>query len=86
MYLYFLCCLIDIHIFDYPDSWLSGLFPKVPPSPDNRGSTDHLFVIKSTKHWFESTQKFVLLKEQLSIDFPDCFSVPAASFFNKSKH
>ena len=32
-------CLINIHIFDYPDSRLSGLFTLVPPSPDNRGST-----------------------------------------------
>ena len=38
---YFFClhCLINIHIFDYPDSWLSGLFTLVPPSPDNQGST-----------------------------------------------
>ena len=43
-YLYFLClhcCLINIHIFDYPDSRLSGLFTEVPTSPDNRGSTVH---------------------------------------------
>ena len=32
-------CLINIHIFDYPDSRLSGLFTLVPPSPDNQGST-----------------------------------------------
>ena len=40
-YLYFFClhCLINIHIFDYPDSRLSGLFTLVPPTPDNRGST-----------------------------------------------
>ena len=41
-YLYFFClhcCLINIHIFDYPDSRLSGLFTEVPTSPDNRGST-----------------------------------------------
>ena len=31
--------LINIHIFDYPDSRLSGLFTAVPTSPDNRGST-----------------------------------------------
>ena len=40
--LYFLCLhcfLINIHIFDYPDSRLSGLFTGVPTSPDNRGST-----------------------------------------------
>ena len=41
-YLYFFClhcCLINIYIFDYPDSRLSGLFTEVPTSPDNRGST-----------------------------------------------
>ena len=31
--------LINIHIFDYPDSRLSGLFTEVPMSPDNRGAT-----------------------------------------------
>ena len=31
--------LINIHIFDYPDSRLSGLFTEVPTSPDNRGLT-----------------------------------------------
>ena len=31
--------LINIHIFDYPDSRLSGQFTEVPTSPDNRGST-----------------------------------------------
>ena len=31
--------LINIHIFDYPDSRLSGLLSRVPTSPDNRGST-----------------------------------------------
>ena len=31
--------LINIHIFDYPDSRLSGLFTEVPTSPDNRGAT-----------------------------------------------
>ena len=36
-YLYFY--LINIHIFGYPDSRLSGLFTEVPTSPDNRGST-----------------------------------------------
>ena len=40
-YLYFLWlhCLINIHIFNYLDSRLSGLFTLVPPSLDNRGST-----------------------------------------------
>ena len=36
--------LINIHIFDYPDSRLSGLFTEVPTSPDNRGSTVLLFI------------------------------------------
>ena len=31
--------LINIHVFDYLDSWLSGLFTKDLMSPDNRGST-----------------------------------------------
>ena len=31
--------LINIHIFDYQDSRLSGLFTEVPMSLDNRGST-----------------------------------------------
>ena len=31
--------LINIHIFDHPDSRLSGQFTEVPTSPDNRGST-----------------------------------------------
>jgi len=31
--------LINVHIFDYPDPRLSGLFRVVPTSPDNRGST-----------------------------------------------
>ena len=49
-YLYFFClhCLINIHIFDYPDSRLSGLFTLVPPSPDNRGSTLPLTVSLET--------------------------------------
>ena len=31
--------LINLHILDYPASRLSGLFTKVPMSPDNRGLT-----------------------------------------------
>ena len=31
--------LINIHIFDYPDSQLSGLVTEVPTSLDNQGST-----------------------------------------------
>ena len=41
---YFLClhyCLINIHILEYLDSRLSGLFTQVPKSPDNRGPTVH---------------------------------------------
>ena len=34
------CCLINIHVFDFPDSQLSRLFnTQVPTSPDNRGLT-----------------------------------------------
>ena len=33
----FCSSLINIHIFDYPDSPVSGLFLLVPTSPDNRG-------------------------------------------------
>ena len=29
-------CLINIRIFDYPDSRFSGLFTQVPTIPDNR--------------------------------------------------
>ena len=32
-------CLINIHIFDYPDSRLSGPLTEIPTSLDNRGST-----------------------------------------------
>ena len=32
-------CLINVHIFDYPDSRLSGLFPQVPTSLDNQDLT-----------------------------------------------
>ena len=38
--------LINIHIFDYPDSRLSGLFTEVPTSPDNRGSTVIAFILR----------------------------------------
>ena len=31
--------LINIHVFDYPDSRLSEQFTKVPTRPDNLGST-----------------------------------------------
>ena len=31
--------LINIHILDYPDTWLSELFHLVPTSPNNQGLT-----------------------------------------------
>lgn len=34
---------IIIHVFDYPDPRLSGVFRVVPLSPDNRGSTVAVF-------------------------------------------
>ena len=34
---------INIHIFDYPDPRLSGLFRLVPTSPENRGSTVYIY-------------------------------------------
>ena len=39
LFLLFTLLFINIHIFAYPDSRLSGLFTEVPTSPDNRGST-----------------------------------------------
>ena len=59
-YLYFFClhcCLINIHIFDYPDSRLSGLFTEVPTSPDNRGST---VLHGHQEHEFEENCGFAL--------------------------
>ena len=38
--------VIHIHIFDYPDPQLSGLFHIVPTSPDNRGSAVRIAVCK----------------------------------------
>ena len=49
-YLYFFClhcCLINTHIFDYPDSRLSGLFTEVPTSPDNRGLTVLAYLLRN---------------------------------------
>ena len=46
--------LINIHIFDYPDSRLSGLFTEVPTSPDNRGSTviiNLIYIVQSLCSW-----------------------------------
>ena len=75
-YLYFFClhCLINIHIFDYPDSRLSGLFTLVPPSPDNRGSTVSLS--QPLKRWLRvfasSSYWCVLLFTLVVIGQSDC--------------
>ena len=65
-YLYFFClhcCLINIHIFDYPDSRLSGLFTEVPTSPDNRGSTVKIKIMAkfraSRRLRFEDTKRIM---------------------------
>ena len=44
--------LINIHIFDYPDSQLSGLVTEVPMSPYNRGST-----VANSAWWSENSLK-----------------------------
>ena len=55
--------LINIHVFDYPDSRLSGLFTEVPTSPDNRGSTVIKPKGRSVKYlFFGKTYKRQLLK------------------------
>ena len=46
--------LINIHIFDYPDSRLSGLFTEVPMSPDNRGSTVLIFFLLARNPLFQA--------------------------------
>ena len=61
------CCLINIHIFDYPDSWLSGLFTEVPTSPDNRGST----VLKTCKK--------IIFSKQADCSLTNSFSGPKSS-------
>ena len=66
-YLYFFClhcCLINIHIFDYPDSRLSGLFSEVPTSPDNRGSTVAVNVTRtssSSDNYMCPLRSFIIL-------------------------
>ena len=52
--------LIKIHIFDYPDSRLSGLFTEVPMSPDNRGLTviinwglNHFMLFHTYLNWIK---------------------------------
>ena len=46
--------LINIPIFDYPDSRLSGLFTEVPMSPDNRGSTVLIFFLLARNPLFQA--------------------------------
>ena len=55
--------LINIHVFDYPDSRLSGLFTEVPTSPDNRGSTVLQFLkfAKSLVVTFSNTEKSMII-------------------------
>ena len=48
--------LINIHIFDYPDSRLSGLFTEVLMSPDNRGSTVSKFYFKCFEYSWQVFQ------------------------------
>ena len=50
--LHFIYCLINIHIFDNPDSRLSVLFAQVPTSPDNRGPTVR-YIDSGLSHRFE---------------------------------
>ena len=57
--------LINIHVFDYPDSRLSGIFTLVPPSPDNRGWTvprrhRHVVIMNVIKCICLTTQDFLL--------------------------
>ena len=40
VYLLLTFYVINIHIFDYPESRLSGLFTEAPTSPGNQGSTE----------------------------------------------
>ena len=43
--------LIHIHIFDYPDSRVSGLFTEVTTSPDNRGSPVYVLQAEMKFTW-----------------------------------
>ena len=81
--------LINIHIFDYPDSWLSGLFTEVPTSPDNRGSTvlNLINPIGSAIHgcWFIIAA--INLQEELNqITWPQLLKewITLSSGYNKS--
>ena len=49
--------VINIHIFNYPDSRLSGLFTEVPTSPDNRGSTVFIYLEYPIKLNFKKSEE-----------------------------
>ena len=64
---YFLCshyCLINIHIFNYPDSRLSGLFTQVPTSPVNRGPTVPCFCLQELEQELQSMLDRTKVKEK----------------------
>ena len=58
LFLLFTLLFINIHIFAYPDSRLSGLFTEVPTSPDNRGSTVSTYVLVLQVHWISRSWTF----------------------------
>ena len=59
--------LNNIHIFDYPDSRLSGLFTEVPTSPDNQGST-----VPSTIPFTDLKLKILVNKRKLLYVYDLC--------------
>ena len=82
-------CLINIHIFDYPDSQLSGIFTQVSTSPDNRGLTVHkkrqLFK-RRFKSWQGNIFRGPILKlERLTIDNSALTVIYAKKSCNKSE-
>ena len=80
----FICCshgyisylhlyLINIHIFDYPDSRLSGLFTEVPMSPDNRGLTSVTFGVHRTLKVSRRKQVVNSVHSNMQPPFPSLF-------------
>ena len=72
-YLYFFClhcCFINIHILDYPDSRLSGLFTEVPTSPDNRGPTVCILLT-----CFFCCLYIIIQKIALQVESETCFQI-----------
>ena len=70
-YLYFFClhcCLINVHVFDYPDSRLSELFTEVPTSPDNNESGSTVLSCAGVKLLINSSKDLLFdsLKTKLS--------------------